>query len=77
MDSEETWTREREAHLEKHAWKTWERCALDEGAFGGYDCEKRTRRIRRSSGLDTHGGHGKVSTVSLNRDESMGTEDTG
>jgi hypothetical protein len=26
-------------------------------AHGGYDCEKRTRRIQRSSGLDRHGGY--------------------
>ena len=29
---------------EKHTWWTWERCALDEGAFGGY--RKRSCRIR-------------------------------
>ena len=33
--------------VQKHTWKTRERCALDEGAFGGYDCEKHTRRIWR------------------------------
>jgi len=65
-----------EAHLEKHTWKTRERCAPDEGAFGGYDCQKRTQRIQRSSGLDRHGGHGKVSTVSLNQDEAMDMEGT-
>ena len=65
-----------EAHLEKHTWRTWERCAPDAGAFGGYDCEKRTRRIPRSSGLDRHGGHKKVSTISLNRDEGIDLEGT-
>jgi len=53
----EKWTRRRRGlGSEKHTWRTRERCALDEGAFGGYDCEKRTGRIRRSSGLDRYGG---------------------
>jgi len=34
---------------QKHTWRTWEQCAVDEGAFGGYNCKKLTRRIRRSS----------------------------
>ena len=51
------WTRRRRGlGSEKHTWKTRERYALDEPAFGGYDCEKRTLRIRRSSGLDRYGG---------------------
>jgi len=120
---EEKWTRRRcGLGSEKHTWRTRERCALEEGEFGGYDCEKRTRRIRRSSGLDRHGGYGWRSehrlvkpgryswsggygveaaaedhehrlvkpgrlyergeheigsTVSLNRDEMAGAEDTG
>jgi len=47
-------------------------------AHGGYDCEKRTRRIQRSTGRDRHRGYCRtVSTVSLNQDEGMGTQDTG
>ena len=53
------WTRRRRGlGSEKHAWKTRERYTLDEGAFGGYDLEKRTRRIRRSSRLDMYVGKG-------------------
>jgi hypothetical protein len=51
------WTRRRRGlGREKHTWRTRERSALDEGAFGGYDCEKRIRRILRSIGLDRYGG---------------------
>jgi hypothetical protein len=45
------WTWRKHGHgSEKHTWRTRER------AFGGYHCEKRTRRILRSSGLDRYGG---------------------
>jgi hypothetical protein len=50
------WTqRRRRLGSEKHTWTTRVRCALDEGAFGGYDCEKLTWRIRRLSGVDRYG----------------------
>jgi len=42
----EKWTRRRRGlGREKHTWWTRERCALDEGAFGGY--RKRSWRIRQ------------------------------
>jgi hypothetical protein len=53
----EKWTeRRRGLGSEKHTWMMQERCTLDEDAIGGYDCKKRSRMIRRSSGLDRYGG---------------------
>jgi hypothetical protein len=64
------WTRRRRGlGSEKHTWKTRERCTLDEGAFGGYGGQ-----------ADLTGMEDKargVSTVSLNRDEDLDSEDTG
>ena len=43
---------------EMHTWRTQVRCTREEGAFGGYNCVKHTRRIRMRSGLDRHGDYG-------------------
>jgi hypothetical protein len=63
---------------QKHTWTVWEQCAVDEGAFGGYDCKKHTRRIRRSSIPHSYRAKCWKSTHCLIKpDESMGTEEKG
>jgi len=73
VDSEETWRstlgrRGSDAHLTRmHLEDTTARSAP--GGYGGQADLTGTK--------DKAGGHQIVSTVSLNRDEGMGTEDTG
>jgi hypothetical protein len=50
------WTgRRRVLRSEKHTWKTWNQCALDNGALGRYVCAKCTEMIQKSSRLNRHG----------------------